>query len=40
MNRDASLPFKTFVPHMVVNLEDADGTVRDSAKSALVELFK
>lgn len=40
MNHEASLPFKAFVPHMVVNLEDADGAVRDSAKSALIELFK
>jgi len=40
MHRDASLPFKAFVPHMVTNLEDSDGTVRDAAKSALIELFK
>lgn len=40
MNHEQSLPFKAFVPHMVINLEDPDGTVRDSAKSSLIELFK
>ncbi|KAF1345347.1 clasp N terminal-domain-containing protein [Delphinella strobiligena] len=40
MNREASLPFKSFVPYMVLNLEDADGTVRDTAKSSLIDLFK
>jgi CLIP-associating protein 1/2 len=40
MNREESLPFKSFVPLMVANLEDHDGAVRDSAKSALVDLFR
>jgi CLIP-associating protein 1/2 len=40
MNRDEALPFKSFVPSMVANLEDHDGAVRDSAKSALVDLFR
>lgn len=40
MNQEASLPFKSFVPYMVLNLEDADGTVRDTAKSSLIDLFK
>jgi CLIP-associating protein 1/2 len=40
MNREEALPFKSFVPLMVANLEDHDGAVRDSAKSALVDLFK
>ncbi|KAG9663366.1 hypothetical protein KCU76_g18907, partial [Aureobasidium melanogenum] len=40
MNREEALPFKSFVPLMVVNLEDHDGAVRDSAKSALVDLFR
>lgn len=40
MNRDESLPFKSFVPLMVANLEDHDGTVRDSAKGALIDLFR
>ncbi|KAG9782279.1 hypothetical protein KCU95_g10490, partial [Aureobasidium melanogenum] len=40
MNRDEALPFKSFVPLMVANLEDHDGAVRDSAKSALVDLFR
>lgn len=40
MNREDSLPFKSFVPFMVVNLEDHDGTVRDSAKTTLIDLFR
>ncbi|KAL1305356.1 hypothetical protein AAFC00_002252 [Neodothiora populina] len=40
MNREAALPFKGFVPHMVLNLEDSDGNVRDAAKTALIDLFK
>lgn len=40
MNREEALPFKSFVPLMVANLEDHDGAVRDSAKSALVDLFR
>lgn len=40
MNRDEALPFKSFVPLIVANLEDHDGTVRDSAKSALIDLFR
>jgi CLIP-associating protein 1/2 len=39
MNRDESLPFKSFVPLIVANLEDHDGAVRDAAKGALIELF-
>ncbi|KAI5250142.1 hypothetical protein E4T42_05013 [Aureobasidium subglaciale] len=40
MNHDEALPFKTFVPLMVANLEDHDGAIRDSAKSALIDLFR
>ncbi|KAI4727164.1 hypothetical protein E4T49_05028 [Aureobasidium sp. EXF-10728] len=40
MNREEALPFKSFVPLMVANLEDHDGAVRDSAKSALIDLFR
>lgn len=39
MHRDEALPFKSFVPNMVLSLEDSDGTVRDAAKGALVDLF-
>ncbi|GAB7356797.1 hypothetical protein MBLNU459_g7683t1 [Dothideomycetes sp. NU459] len=39
MHCDESLPFKSFVPNIVLCLEDSDGTVRDAAKIALVDLF-
>ncbi|KAF1996614.1 HEAT repeat-containing protein [Amniculicola lignicola CBS 123094] len=40
MNKTENLPFRAFVPTLVANLEDADAGVRESAKSAVVELFK
>ncbi|KAF2153988.1 hypothetical protein K461DRAFT_209045, partial [Myriangium duriaei CBS 260.36] len=40
MHEEQGLAFKSFVPVMVACLEDADGTVRDAAKSALVDLFR
>ena len=40
MHQEASLQFKSFVPALVACLEDADGIVRDAAKSAIVELFR
>lgn len=40
MHRDEALPFKAFVPNLVLSLEDSDGTVRDAAKSAIVDLFR
>jgi CLIP-associating protein 1/2 len=40
MNKNENLPFKSFVPHLVANLEDADPGVRETAKSAVVELFR
>lgn len=40
MHNDVSLPFKSFVSPMVANLEDADGAVREAAKTALIELFR
>nr|POE61064.1 protein stu1 [Quercus suber] len=39
MHREDAMPFKTYVAPMVARLEDADGTVREAAKTALIELF-
>ncbi|KAF2736705.1 protein STU1 [Polyplosphaeria fusca] len=39
MNKSESLPFRSFVPQLVLNLEDADAGVRETAKQAVVELF-
>lgn len=40
MHASDSLPFKSFTPYLVANLEDPDGMVRETAKSAVVELFR
>lgn len=40
MNKTEHLPFRTFVPLLVANLEDADAGVREMAKMAVVELFR
>ncbi|KAF2279212.1 uncharacterized protein EI97DRAFT_391888 [Westerdykella ornata] len=40
MNHSAGLPFRTFVPALIANLEDADAGVRETAKTAVVELFR
>ena len=40
MNKTQNLPFKSYVPQLVANLEDADPGVRESAKTAVVELFR
>lgn len=40
MSKTDSLPFKSYVPQLVANLEDADAGVREAAKTAVVELFK
>ncbi|KAF9729348.1 suppressor of tub2 mutation [Paraphaeosphaeria minitans] len=40
MNKTDSLPFKSYVPQLVANLEDADAGVREAAKIAVVELFR
>ncbi|KAF2089571.1 hypothetical protein K490DRAFT_36968 [Saccharata proteae CBS 121410] len=40
MHSSESLPFKSFVPSLVASLEDADGMVRETAKSTVVELFR
>ncbi|EMC96660.1 hypothetical protein BAUCODRAFT_54026, partial [Baudoinia panamericana UAMH 10762] len=39
MHRDESMPFKSYVSAMVARLEDSDGSVREAAKTALIELF-
>ena len=40
MNKTAGVPFRSFVPLLVANLEDADPAVRETAKTAVVELFR
>ncbi|QIX00631.1 hypothetical protein AMS68_006148 [Peltaster fructicola] len=40
MHQDEGLPFKSYVGPIVASVEDADGTVRDAAKHALVDLFR
>lgn len=40
MCKDEGLQFRSFVPLLVACLEDADGTVRETAKMAIVELFR
>lgn len=40
MHKTDGLPFKSYVPQLVANLEDADAAVREAAKIAVVDLFK
>ncbi|KAI0882772.1 ARM repeat-containing protein [Annulohypoxylon maeteangense] len=40
MNKEHGLQFRTYVPTLMELLEDADGMVRDAAKSTVIELFK
>ena len=40
MNKNHSLPFKSYVNALVANLEDADPEVRNVAKNAIVSLFQ
>jgi CLIP-associating protein 1/2 len=40
MHNASGLPFKGFVSQLVACLEDADGSVRETAKSTIVELFR
>ena len=40
MNHSDGLPFRSFVPLLIANLEDADAGVREAAKTAVVELFR
>ncbi|KAL5117839.1 suppressor of tub2 mutation [Pleosporales sp. CAS-2024a] len=39
MNKTENLPFRSYAPQMIANLEDADAGVRDTAKHAVVDLF-
>ena len=40
MSKEQGLQFKPFLPRLVEALEDADGVVRETAKMAVVELFR
>jgi len=40
MHKNENLPFKKYVPFLVANLEDHEGQVRETAKVAVVELFR
>ncbi|PVH99714.1 HEAT repeat-containing protein [Periconia macrospinosa] len=40
MNKTEGLPFRTYSNQLVANLEDADAGVRETAKTAVVELFR
>jgi CLIP-associating protein 1/2 len=40
MNKTENLPFRSYSAQLIANLEDADAGVRDTAKNAVVELFK
>jgi hypothetical protein len=40
MNQTEGLPFRSFVPLIIACLEDADPGVRETAKTAVVELFR
>ncbi|PHH82011.1 hypothetical protein CDD83_3387 [Cordyceps sp. RAO-2017] len=40
MHKEHGLQFRSYVPLLMELLEDADGMVRDAAKSTVIELFK
>jgi CLIP-associating protein 1/2 len=40
MHAEHALPFRAYVPNLMELLEDADGMVRDAAKSTVIELFR
>ncbi|KZF23393.1 hypothetical protein L228DRAFT_276250 [Xylona heveae TC161] len=40
MNKEHGLAFRSYVPRLMECLEDADGFVRERAKSAIVDLFR
>lgn len=40
MHAENGLQFRAFVPTLMELLEDADGMVRDSARTTVVELFQ
>ncbi|KAG6023833.1 hypothetical protein E4U41_001923, partial [Claviceps citrina] len=39
-HQEQGLPFRSFVPLLMELLEDADGMVRDTAKTTVIELFR
>lgn len=39
-SKDEGLQFRSFVPHLMQCLEDQDGSVRETAKSTVVELSR
>lgn len=39
-HQELGLPFRGYVPLLMDLLEDADGMVRDTAKTTVIELFK
>lgn len=40
MHQEQGLQFRGYVPTLMELLEDADGMVRDAAKSTVIELFR
>ena len=40
MHQEHGLPFRSYVPTLMELLEDADGVVRDTAKTTVIELFR
>ncbi len=40
MHKECGLQFRSFVSPIVECLEDADGITRDTAKAAIIDLFK
>lgn len=40
VHRENGLPFRSYVPTLMELLEDADGMVRDAAKTTVIELFR
>lgn len=40
MHQESSMPFRSYVPSLMDLLEDADATVRDTAKTTVIELFR
>lgn len=40
MHQEHGLQFRVYVPTLMELLEDADGMVRETAKSTVIELFR
>ena len=40
MHQESGLQFRSYVPTLMELLEDADGMVRDAAKTTVIELFR